>query len=43
MRRATCAVNVEIWEDSLYYRKNNKIAQCDVEPVSQLSGEAKSI
>jgi len=27
MRRAICAVLVESWENRLYYRKNNGIAQ----------------
>jgi hypothetical protein len=43
MRRAKCAVSVEISEDSLYYRKHNGIAQFYYEHDSQRCGEAKSI
>jgi len=34
MRRAICAVYVESWEDRLYYRKHNGIAQFYYEPLS---------
>jgi len=43
MRRTICAVYVERWEDRVYYRKQNGIAQCYFEDVSQRCGEAKSI
>jgi hypothetical protein len=43
VRRATCAVYFERWEDRLYYRKYNRIAQFYYELVSQRRGEAKSV
>jgi hypothetical protein len=43
MRRAICAVHVEFWEDCLYYRKHDGIAQCYFELLSQQFGEAKFI
>jgi len=42
MRRAICAVYVERWDNRLYYRKHNGIAQRYFEHVSRY-GEAKSI
>jgi hypothetical protein len=42
MRRAICAVYIERWEDTLYYRKHNANAQFYYEHVSQRCGEAKS-
>jgi hypothetical protein len=43
MRRVICAVYVERWQDSLYYRKYNGITQFYYEHVSQRCGEAKHI
>jgi len=34
MRRAICAIYVEIWKDPLYYRKHNGIAPCYFQHVS---------
>jgi hypothetical protein len=43
MRRAICAVYVEIWEDRLYYRKHNRITHVYYEYDWERCGEAKSI
>jgi hypothetical protein len=43
MRRAICAVYVELRNDRLYSRKNKVITQFYYEHVSERCGEPKSI
>jgi len=43
MSKAICAVYDERWEDRLWYRKLNGIAQFFYEHVAKLCGEAISI
>jgi len=43
MRKTICEGYIGSWEESLYYRKHEELAQCYFEHVSHRYGEPKSI